>query len=410
MKELNDDDFDKVFRTRITDAIPEFDNESWLKMEKKLRKRERRAFYLYASILLVLLSFGFGFYLLNRNMILKGDVIAGKKVENKKDSLSNQTAPSTSTALTSAAPTIFAATSKAETKSHFKIAKGPISIQNRNINIPITTAVPSIDHQTAKNEPNVIKENTEAITNGKTTVIKESITASTETQTTQLESKIAQIDLTKVEESIKKDKKQKEKRKIPIILALNVGPDFNSTTKVIGGKAKVAFGLGLEVGITKNLSLQTGINYGRKDYAVSSTDNLYSGSYLSTTTVDINAQCKVLEIPLRASLKVREDKKRTITINAGLSSYMMLREKYVFEYNSALTRTNKIMDVRNGGQHILSVVDLSATYNIKLENKKLALGLEPYIKIPLAGIGENSVPLKSSGLSLKLSYDFTKKR
>jgi hypothetical protein len=98
-----------------------------------------------------------------------------------------------------------------------------------------------------------------------------------------------------------------------------------------------------------------------------------------------------------------------VAINAGLSSYIMLREVYVFKYSQALARNNKIMDVRNGGQHILGVVDLSATYNIKLQNQKLALGLEPYIKIPLAGIGENSVPLKSSGLSLKLSYDFTKK-
>ncbi|WP_379087833.1 hypothetical protein [Pedobacter sp. UC225_65] len=64
MKELNDKDFDQAFKKRMTESYPEFEEESWLKMEKKLRKRDRLVFYRNASIILLFLSFGLGFYLI----------------------------------------------------------------------------------------------------------------------------------------------------------------------------------------------------------------------------------------------------------------------------------------------------------------------------------------------------------
>ncbi len=87
----------------------------------------------------------------------------------------------------------------------------------------------------------------------------------------------------------------------------------------------------------------------------------------------------------------------------------MLKENYVFKYLPSTGRKDRVSEFTNANQHFFSVLDLSATYNIKLKSKKFALGFEPYIKIPLGGIGEGNVPLKSSGVSLKLRYDLNKK-
>jgi hypothetical protein len=199
------------------------------------------------------------------------------------------------------------------------------------------------------------------------------------------------------------------RRKIPISLAINVGPDFNSTKSVIGGKTSLAFGIGVGVGITKKLSIQTGVNYGHKNYNASAYDYAFNNPNAINTIEQVQAACKVLEIPLRASLNVSENKRRRIELNAGLSSYLMLKEDYTFKYHSALNRADRLVQATNENKHILSVIDLSASYDVKLKNKNLALGIEPYVKIPITGIGEGDVPLKSSGISLKLRYDFNKK-
>jgi hypothetical protein len=281
MKELNDDDFDKVFRTRITDAIPEFDNESWLKMEKKLRKRDRGAFYLNASILLLLLSFGFGFYFLNRTITIKGDTIAGKKTERKKDVIVVQPDPtfsskSTATAETIIIPTPLITVNKFTIENKSKAAKGALPILNGIVKNTASNDVssPLSTQQTVKNDVNLQIANKEQTTNAPVNT-----TAPIETTIQPTQPFIAKVDPIQVEENEVKEKKPKIKRKIPIILAINVGPDFNSTTTQIGGKAKLAFGVGLEVGVTKKVSLQTGLNYGRKDYSATTTDNLYYGSY-----------------------------------------------------------------------------------------------------------------------------------
>ncbi|MBC7614531.1 MAG: outer membrane beta-barrel protein, partial [Pedobacter sp.] len=199
-----------------------------------------------------------------------------------------------------------------------------------------------------------------------------------------------------------------KKVKFPISLAINAGPDFNSTKKVIGGKSSLALGIGISIGLSKRFSVQTGLNYGTKNYSASSYDYTFANPSIRPNIAQVNAICKVLEIPLSASYSILDDSKNKINLNAGLSSYLMLKENYTYKYIAAV-RADRLIEVTNSNQHFLSVVDLSATYFIKLKNKKFALGFEPYLKIPLSGIGEGRVPLKSSGISLKLNYELNKK-
>ncbi|MBY0542626.1 MAG: PorT family protein, partial [Sphingobacteriaceae bacterium] len=201
----------------------------------------------------------------------------------------------------------------------------------------------------------------------------------------------------------------KAKRKIPISLAISAGPDLNSTSSIIGGKTSIAVGVGISVGLTKKLSLQTGLIYGSKNYTAEGYDYTFNNPNIPATIESIQALCKVLEIPLKASYLLNENKKRSIEFNAGLSSYLMLKENYVFKYTAASGRKDRTNQVVNANQHLFSVVELSATYNLKLKNKKFAFGIEPYVKIPLGGVGEGNILLKSSGVSLKLRYDINKK-
>jgi len=398
MKELNDIDFDKAFKTRITEELPEFEEESWLKMEKKLRKRERFVYYRYASILLVLLSFGMGFYLLSKNNVNKVDTIVSKKTDVKKDpNTGNDVKLITELAPAQQNKNVFNDPYKTpDLKNHsFKTVQSYTTPNKNEIFIPTE----SIAIQNSSNTTPTNKQNITVIQQPTNQIVQNVIASSTPSAT-------------KIDSPLTKSKTEiaiKGKRKIPISVAIVAGPDFSSTNSLIGGKTGVSIGATVAVGLTKKLSIQTGISFGSKNYTSSAYKYTFPNSNINKATFSgIDAACEVLEIPLRASYNIIENQKRSIELNAGLSSYLMIKENYVFKYTKESYRTDRIVDVANANQHYLSVVELSATYNIKLKNKKFAFGIEPYVKIPITGIGEGNVPLKSSGVSLKLRYDFNK--
>jgi hypothetical protein len=400
MKELNDIDFDKAFKTRITEELPEFEEESWLKMEKKLRKKERLVYYKYASILLLLLSFGIGFYLLGKENSNKVVSIVSKNSENKDNTIiGNNAKPLTK-------PEDQGLNQPNKPTNNYS-HQTPI-LKNQHFKAILTHAV------TLKDEKFIQKENRAVQNPSNINPIKtqdvigiQPANQNAQNVTANVDANISQVDTGLIKP---KNKVQtKIKRKIPISVAIVAGPDFSSTNSLIGGKTGVSIGATVAVGLTKKLSIQTGISFGSKNYSSSAYDYAFSNPNANKANFSgIEAACEVVEIPLRASYNISENNKRSIELNAGLSSYLMVKENYVFKYKD-LNRADRITDVANKNQHYLSVVELSATYNIKLKNKNFAFGIEPYVKIPITGIGEGNVPLKSSGVSLKLRYDFNKK-
>ncbi len=377
MEELNDKDFDQIFKNKITTNYLEYEEESWIKMEKKLRKRDRFVFYRNASIVLLFLSFGIGLYVINDSKVPNNTVNAGKKI--KQETLEKIVSPAEDNLIKEMGPT---------KPMLFTGKQLPTNKPSRPENHPVgqLTESPVIDQPVNANNSQPAQNNVSTQNN--------TIADAQEPMITPIKENTAD---------------RPAKRKLPISLAFVIGPDFNSTENTIGGKGGIAIGLGINVGLTKKLSVQTGLNYGSKNYDAGAYDYTFNNPNVVNTIASIDAACKVLEIPLRASYNLIDKPKSSFNLNAGLSSYLMLKENYRFIYTAASGRKDRFLEEKNANQHYLSVIDLSATYNIKLKNKKFALGLEPYIKIPLGGIGEGNVPLKSSGISLKLNYELTKK-
>lgn len=403
MKELNDIDFDKAFKTRITEELPEFEEESWLKMERKLRKRERLVYYRYASILLVLLSFGMGFYLLGKKSEGKPDFIVAKKVEAKKD---KGTAKQDGQIAKPEELKVAQQTNLPKVSPY----QAPMP-KNQGLNIVSNLFVP-VNNNTNTPTENVVAQNASNNNITKTQDVSNVVQKPVD-QSVQNVIATTGVNPNKIDSIITNSKptiQAKIKKRIPISVAMVAGPDFSSTSSLVGGKTGVNIGTMVGIGLTKKLSLQTGIAFGSKNYNASAYDYTFNNPNINKANyTEINAACKVVEIPLRASYNISENQKRSIELNAGLSSYLMIREQYVFKYTEAAKRADRYADIANDNQHYLSVAELSATYNIKLKNKQFAFGIEPYVKIPLTGIGEGNVPLKSSGVSLKLRYDFNKK-
>lgn len=393
MKELNDNDFDQAFKTRVTEEYPQFEEESWLKMEKKLQKRDRMIWLRNASIVLLFLSFGLAFLLFNKHGQPKQQIVSKNKPEPTQKPLTE--APKSQGEL--AQPHPFGPKPDALVVNA-KIAKKE----------PSATTVPLAKDQQPISKPVIADISVQAPASSASETAAAKPVLNAEKTDQQLIAQLTSPSINTADTSDMATKKTKAKRKMPISLAISAGPDFNSTSTLVGGKGAAAFGFTVGVGISPKITMQTGVIYGAKNYTASNYDYKFGNPNVQNSISQIDAACKVLEIPLRASYLLSDNKSRSIELNGGLSSYLMLKEDYVFKYTPASGKADRLTQKTNANQHFLSVLDLSATYNIKL-NSKFGFGIEPYVKIPLGGIGEGSVPLKSSGISLKVRYELHKK-
>jgi len=191
-------------------------------------------------------------------------------------------------------------------------------------------------------------------------------------------------------------------------LALSVlaAPDYNGVNDLSNASIGSDFGLMVTLVIARNWSFSTGGIYAKKLYETgfsnySPTKNIWDEYYPKS----VNADCRVLDIPLNISYTFFNRKNTTFSIGSGISSYIMLREDYRFTYTENDGNNPIAYHVTNENKHWLSVFNLQANFQQRL-NSRFSVGLQPYMKIPLSTIGFAGVKLQSLGIAANLSWNF----
>lgn len=410
--ELNDNEFDATFRKKVFDADPQFEEAAWDKMERKLKRRDRIIFFRKSAlVLLALLAGVWGYYSFEKTHDKHIDQVLNKKQIEK-------TVPADTTV---SGDKIIPETDK---------TKGSVTAENKVNPVGEQITPVAIQNQRMARlnyDPNRVMPAGDIAGEGFNKQLSGSVLVNSlpADQLVLNDLTMSDMDQHMRPSMIKKvtpvsgqglsGKKQiKVKRSLPVSLALSAGPEFNSASSVVGGDPGFNAGLTLGFGISKNLDLQAGVRYSVKKYSGAGGIRYNfpntNATWLKNSLTGLDATCNVLEIPLTASYRVADNARRSINVNAGISSYLMLKEDYLFKYDNQYGgETQRVLQKANANQHLLSVVDLSATYFMKLKNNNLKIGLEPFVKIPLSGVGEGNINLKSSGISLKLRYDLDKK-
>ncbi len=182
------------------------------------------------------------------------------------------------------------------------------------------------------------------------------------------------------------------------------GPDI-STVK-FQRTSRTGYSIGILAGyrLGKSWSMETGLLWDRKNY-------YSSGQYLDTTRLKLpmhsivntaSGYCDMFEIPVNLSYEFRLGKEHGWFISAGLSSYLMKNEDYDLNYKRYGVSYTTEYGYRNATNNWFSVATLSAGYR-KDWGKHFSIRFEPYIKLPLRGIGIASLPLQSSGLTIRIT-------
>jgi len=186
-------------------------------------------------------------------------------------------------------------------------------------------------------------------------------------------------------------------------LSLSTGPDISSAGLEHFGKLKLLAGAGLGYTFRNKFTLRTGFYTARKIYSAQPYQYHTTGiSNPNYTLQSVDADCRVYEIPLLLSYNFSHSVRQSWFATAGVSSYLMKRETYDYHYKSSTGQVyTHQWTLKDENKHYFSVLTLSGGYQRKINNT-LSVMAEPYVKIPMVGVGYGKVKLNSTGVLLSV--------
>lgn len=206
-------------------------------------------------------------------------------------------------------------------------------------------------------------------------------------------------DQSKDESDKKEDEPSKSYRGFSIKLAIS--PDYSTVKSVQPDKMGLNYGLLVEYGFSKNLSVATGLIRANKFYSA------HKIEYNGQASDKVDGDCRMWDVPVTLYYTFSPQRTWSLYAGLGVSSYLMSKENYVYYveggYGNVYTYEQT---VRGKNNEWFSMLNLSVGVNKQL-NTRWAIQLEPFYKAPLAGVGEGDVSLASLGAFLNLKYNFS---
>jgi len=153
------------------------------------------------------------------------------------------------------------------------------------------------------------------------------------------------------------------------------------------------------------LSITTGAYYSYKPYTVPFAAYNPTTTYkFRNTPQSVTADCRMLDIPLNIDYQIFAKNNNAISIGTGISSFIMLKENYKYNYSNASAYGVSTYNVKDPDKYLFSSVNLQANYRRQI-NSKIGLNVMPYLKIPLNDIGYSKVKLQTMGVAVGLNWN-----
>ncbi|MEO6488377.1 MAG: outer membrane beta-barrel protein [Ferruginibacter sp.] len=193
---------------------------------------------------------------------------------------------------------------------------------------------------------------------------------------------------------------RKKKNKSGFYIGLAAGVDFS---KVKSRPYRPGFNGGILGGysINSKLSVEIGLFEVTKHY---SSEGKYfnmdkmNGSMPSGMIINnLESKSKMVEIPFKAKYNIIHKTNIDLFVSAGTSFYIMTSEhnKYNVTYNGGQEKMTA--DYKKNSYKFPATANISMGYQHTV-SKQIDLRIEPFLRIPLQGIGIGSLPVASTGI------------
>ena len=202
---------------------------------------------------------------------------------------------------------------------------------------------------------------------------------------------------------------QKPKPSMHINRSLHIGillaPDFTNVGNAANNRMSSNLGLTLGYHVFNNLSLNSGLILTTKNYdANGNAFHAPANSWINWVQLDnVRGSCYMIEIPLTVRYDYTVFGKTRFFISGGISSYLMRHESYDYTYTKNGYISNSSYSYYEREIYWFSAISLSLGLEQQI-SKSLSVQVEPFVKLPLSGIGYGNLQLSTYGLGLSLRY------
>lgn len=197
--------------------------------------------------------------------------------------------------------------------------------------------------------------------------------------------------------------------KTPRHTSLNFGfgwsPEYTSVVQRSYSQLGKAYGvdLGFKVGkFTLGVGLQKSTKYYnamKEDYEIP-----YDSYYKKLTIKNIKGVCSVVQLPIQLKYDLIRTKSFLLVVNTGVSSMRMDKEIYTYDYFHANSKPgHSVDDYALKNWHWLAAASTGISVQ-KSISRHLGVSFTPYYQLPLKGVGEGHVRLRSFGSQFALSW------
>ena len=233
-----------------------------------------------------------------------------------------------------------------------------------------------------------------------------------------------------------------------IALSVYAGTHFNYS-KGSENSLNLGFGLSSDFKLAKNLKLSTGIALAQNSLKYSSgnqwpetasaglaiavNNSNYQKDIMDSNPLiglqngfgaaanpskinNFNANLLSLDIPINLKYQILS-KKNKLYVLTGLSSGTYLNEVYTYKYTQSYNLANQSVIDPQGSEvssnasnnfYLARTLNISAGLSTPL-TKTQELIIEPFLKYPLGGLGEQNIKFGAAGLNLKLNFNNSSK-
>lgn len=406
---MSDEELDKTFRKAADEFSADFDMSSWNDMADKLDRAAEHAIWYRSRIMLVILFSvlmvgSLTFWFANLAKVERHDVNNTILIDEPESAEQNAKAAQKNS--------IQPATGKQEVKTL------PLVVLSEEVEKFSTTSnIVSAKNRSVKEVNSKEKFNLEEsiIDKGKT------ISQKDIDHSKAVPSSLTKIDSIVVEEiededtvlldssAIGNPEKEHQSRNGYFSLKISVAPDFSSTELFNQGKPGFDFGITTVYNFNERWALFTGVILAKKVYSSTNVEGSYNTSNGYNYPIDqLDGDCRILDIPLNVYYSFNQNQSLSFKVGFGFSSYIMLSEYYTYFVNKPYGASEYYQRVENENNEWFKMMNLSFMIQQRL-NDHLFLEVEPFVKIPMTGIGAGDISLYSVGSFVSLRYDFYKR-
>ena len=196
-------------------------------------------------------------------------------------------------------------------------------------------------------------------------------------------------------------------RRSPLGVRLVLTPDLS----LIGGSgpAAAAFTMGLlvEYRLWNRLSVQAGVLRSMKRYDTAGENYEWPRYYHQRRPDRIDAVCLIYDVPVNLRYDVWQTPRYRIFISSGLTTYVMPKEDYTYWYEKPDPSIKwwGAPDKPGTERFLFSHLNLSAGYERQF-SRHWAWQIEPFLKMPLGGVGYGNIRLTNIGAFASMRYSF----